>query len=141
MCADLNSPTVGNPVTARLAAGIEDDELLGFIRLWDQLERLVVEVYRGGRATRSQRAFYKSLRKQLSRAYPRWEPDLAGYRLELQAAGSITHGDPFGRILAVRHADEFFQTRTPIELLPDARQTLNHFLLDLIDPGSLAADG
>jgi hypothetical protein len=130
-----------NPVTASLTAGIDDDGLLDFVRLWDQLERLVVEIYRGGRVTRRQRSSYKALRKQLSLAYPLWKPELEVYRSELQAAGSITRGDPFGRILAARDAREFYISRTPIELLPDARQILNHFLLDQIEPGSPTADG
>ena len=33
-----------NPVTAGLAAGIVDPELLEFIRLWDRLEGLMVSV-------------------------------------------------------------------------------------------------
>ena len=126
-----------NPVTASLAARIEDHELLEFLRFWDELEELVIEVSRSGRTVHSQRAAHRSLRKALIPVYSRWEVALAPYCLELNGTtqGEI---DPFRKILEVRRLDDGNTVRSMLEGLPHARQVINHYLLDRIErePGS-----
>ena len=120
----------GNPVTARLASGLEDPELREFIRDWDQLEALVIDLYRAGRARRDQQVAYRGLRRNLVRTYRRWKARLAPYLQELQAEGRFS-ADPFEAILAARQPGELASSRAGLESLPHARQVLNHFLLGL----------
>jgi hypothetical protein len=130
-----------NPVTARLAAGVDDVRLLEFIQRWDELERLVVDICRSGRANRNQRAAYRTLRKALFSEYPSWEADFAPYRVELQLEGNLEDGDPFGRLLGIQRTADLIGSNSAIEALPDARQVLNHFLLDRAPEESGAGDG
>jgi len=120
----------GNPVTARLAVGVADPELLEFIRGWDQMEALVIDLYRAGKVQRDQQEAHRRLRRQLLLAYHRWKAHLAPYLQELQADGGLS-GDPFEAILATRRPGKLASSRAGLESLPHARQVLNHFLLGL----------
>jgi adenosine deaminase len=129
-----------NPVTASLTARIEDRELHEFIRLWDELEELVIDISRNGRMKPSQRAAHRSLRNTLIPVYSRWEVQLAPYRRELKIVNMQGDIDPFRQILEVSNLDDKINSRSTLEALPHARQVINHFLLDRIEKESGSAD-
>ena len=129
-----------NPVTASLAARIDDRQLLDLVHLWDRLEAMVIAVYRAGKADRRQRRAHRSLRRLLLAAYEQWEPALTPYRVELEEQGAQRERDPFREILRYRQIEEMIGSQAAIEALPDARQTLNHFLLAQVNPDPESVD-
>ena len=72
-----------NPFTRSLLQKLDDRKLRQFVEAWDQLEVLIIQVYKSGEALPADETAYERTCYWLSRHYPRWQPDLSRYWLEL----------------------------------------------------------
>jgi hypothetical protein len=111
-----------NPVTQQLLDELDDPRLGEWIRAWDRLERLVIRVYKSGRAGPRDRVAFGRLRRVLRLGYP--------------AHGALfarhwTGPDPYGAILDHRRAADFVGDWAAMQTLPAAREAINLGLLDL----------
>lgn len=121
-----------NPFTRSLLRQLNDRQLEQFVTAWDQLEALIIRVYKSGEVSPADEAEHEHSRSWLSHHYPRWQPDLSRYWPQMKAGGEPLQGDPFELILSIREADEIPGNWRAMQILPAAREVLNHYLLDRI---------
>jgi hypothetical protein len=122
-----------NIVTRKLLKRIKDRSLHDFIYHWDDLEALVINIYKTNYTAAEDHHAYRHLREWLSRHYPRWKAALQPYWQEVHSAGQILQVDPFLEILAVEDASEFAESWVAMQTLPAAREALNSLLLSIIE--------
>lgn len=122
-----------NPVTAQLIRQIDDRKIVRFVRHWDELEALVIRVYKGARATPEDEKQYRRLRRTLGRALPRYGDELAVYWPKATVGGEPARDDPFRKLTSYESALHFIDNWPAMQRLPAARQALNEWLLDRIN--------
>ena len=120
-----------NPFSRFLRQWANHAPLDEFVEGWDSLEKLVIQVYKSGRATAEQTAAHAALRAQLVGHYAAVADELAPLWPRTNIAGKPTRQDPFAFLLAAEHADEFVNNWAALQHLPAARQALNERLLAL----------
>lgn len=123
-----------NPFTRFLRSQETQPEPAGFdafVDAWDQLEALVIHVYRTGVADAEIEAVYHDLRQRLVAEYPRWAAALAPYWQAALEGGQPAPSDPFLRLLAHAAAAGFVGNRAAMKTLPPAREAINRYLLTL----------
>ncbi|NDJ53116.1 MAG: hypothetical protein GYB68_08550 [Chloroflexi bacterium] len=125
-----------NVVTWNLLKGIRNRRISRFISSWDQLEKLVIRVYRNGQATREDRTIFAKLQRQLKRRYPRFADQLAPYWRSTTINGEPLEHDPFLALLAPASAQAFVENWPMMQTLPAVRQSLNEWLLDSVTPSA-----
>lgn len=129
-----------NPFTRALRRrrGPERDPAAGaleaFIAHWDELEALVISVYRAGHAGPADEATWVRLVDTLGRRYPDLAPSLAAEWPGLRAGGRPLTEDPFLALIAIPRAAALVGNRPALELLPAAREALNRHLLARAGP-------
>lgn len=116
-----------NPATAPLLERVKDRSLRRFVHDWDELEALVVRVYRSGSPSESDAREFTYLRRRLRRAYQRWEAALRPHWPE-----HLEH-DPFRHILNLPEAASLVENWEAMQTLPHARQAINQLLLGLLE--------
>lgn len=121
-----------NPFTQSLLQRITNPALVEFVTRWDELEFLVIRVFKGSAASGSDEQKYCELRAWLEQAYPLWERDLEPYWRAAKIGGEPAAGDPFRVLLQVQEAADIVGNWRAMQTLPAAREALNHFLLDQI---------
>lgn len=121
-----------NPVTQAILTRIKDRHLIQFVSDWDELESLVVQVFRRKMVTDSEEETYFRLRKRLSNAYPNWEVALQPYWQQSRIKGQKEVSDPFLRLLTPNRAADFVGDWEAMKNLPAAREALNNYLLSRI---------
>ena len=122
-----------NPFTRSLLRRLNDRQLGEFVAAWDQLEALIIQIYKSGEASPTDEAALKQTRRRLSRHYPRWQPDLSRYWPQMRAGGEPLDGDPFEMLLSIQTGDGIPGNWRAMQILPAAREALNQYLLDRID--------
>jgi hypothetical protein len=122
-----------NPFTQSLLKQVKDRALVEFVTQWDALEALVIHVYKGGVATSQDEAEHARLRGRLRRDHSRWQVALGSYWPRTRAGGEPMQEDPFVRLLAVARAADFVDNWAAMQVLPAARESLNMWLMDVID--------
>lgn len=122
-----------NPVTAQLIQQIDDRKIIRFVHHWDELEALVIRVYKGARSTPEDEKQYRRLRRVLGRALPRYEDELALYWPQATVGGRPARDDPFRKLTSYEVALHFVGNWPAMQRLPAARQALNEWLLDQIN--------
>jgi hypothetical protein len=122
-----------NPVTAALMKNISDAELHDFISRWDDLEALIIQIYRGNEVTPLEKAQFSKLNKELRVQYSRWREALAPYWNQSRIKDQVGLNDPFSYLLNKSSAVEYIGDWDAMKHLPAAREALNNFLLSLIE--------
>jgi len=120
---------MSNPATAAILAELDVPEIVPFVAAWDDLEALVVHVFRAKTATKADRAAFAEIHQRLQTEFPRWQPDLADAAQGVSVRGEPLAADPFTQLLASQELDVFLTDWSLMQLLPAARETLNLFLI------------
>ncbi len=118
-----------NPFTQSLLARLEDSEAEQFVQRWDELEALVIRVYRRGEARPDDLAAYRRLRAWLTGRYPQWRPRFFDYWQGTRVAGQVAREDPFEALFKPDSAGAFVDNWLAMQTLPAAREGLNGYLL------------
>jgi hypothetical protein len=117
-----------NPFTQAILARLNDRSLREFVDRWDELEALVVRVYKRGAAQRRDETEYRRLRNWLVNAYPAWQASLESHWRKVKIGGEPALEDPFLMLLRVPSAGDFAASWRMMQTLPAAREALNEFL-------------
>lgn len=125
-----------NPYTNSLLAQLSDDELKTWVRSWDSLEALIIEIYRQGELSRGQRQRFSAISSDLHGGYNQFKENLAHHWRGLQAGGEPLNEDPFMRLLSAKGPEEFVDNWPAMQLLPAAREALNLFLHERLESKS-----
>jgi len=121
-----------NPFTRSLLRRLNDRRLKRFVENWDQLEALVIRIYKSGQASPEDEAALQDTLAWLNRHYPGWRSALDEYWHGLQAGGRPLQNDPFDTLLSIQTADDILENWTAMQILPAAREALNQYLIDRI---------
>lgn len=122
-----------NPVTQSIVRNIHDARVLHFVNLWDQLEEVVIQVFRSKQSTPQQAEIYLRVRSDLLELYPDWQPALAPYWQQSRVKGQDNLQDPYEMLLAHSTAAEFIGDWQALKHLPPAREALNNYLLSIVE--------
>ena len=118
-----------NLFTHFLKQWTDNRDLDDLVEHWDQLERLVIRVYKGKVARPEDETEYGQLQGWLQSNYPKWQTDLQPYWQRAKVAGHPAGQDPFRHILAHPSAAAFLTDWNAMQHLPAAREALNRFVL------------
>lgn len=119
-----------NPFTRSLMARVTEPALIDFVRQWDELEALIVRVYRAGQATSDDEAAHAQLRRRLLPAHAGLRARLAAYWPRTRIGRAPAQEDPLARLLAIERAADVVGNWAAMQTLPAARETLNLLLLE-----------
>lgn len=130
-----------NPFTRLLerwagAEGRAPDGVAEFVERWDELEALVIEIYRRGEALDTERVAFERLAAWLGRQYPDLSDHLAPYWRGTAGPqdGGPAAPDPFRSLFEDRGAESFAGDREALRTLPVAREAVNRWLIALAGP-------
>ncbi len=118
-----------NPFSRYLSQWSQDRALRAFVAEWDELERLVIRVYKAGQATEADEAQFSRLREELVRQYPPLAPSLEPLWKQARVAGRSAAQDPFLRLIDADCAARFVGDWEAMQYLPAAREAVNRALL------------
>ncbi len=124
-----------NPYTRSLLNEIDNDDLIAWVQAWDELEALLVEVYRSQAAGPEEQDRYRSLRQRLAAEYARWQSELESHWRGLEAGGDPLESDPFLALLEPAEVDGILDNWQAMQTLPAAREALNSYLIERIEAG------
>lgn len=122
-----------NPFTKFLSQSSTDHRFLAFVEKWDELERIVIAVYRGKIAPDSADSDWQGIRAWLRNNYSSWETALRPYWQMTSAGGNPTITDPFYLLLNINIAADIPGDWRAMQHLPAAREAINRYLLDHTD--------
>jgi hypothetical protein len=105
-----------------------------FVRFWDEVETLVIQVYKSGRARRRDMSDWRDARATFPERYAPVEAALEPCWQGTKAAGKPVSGDPFRTLIAPESARELVDNWSAMQHLPAAREALNQLLLNLGAP-------
>jgi hypothetical protein len=117
-----------NPFTRFLSQWSDDTGFDEFVRQWDRLERLVIDVYRGKLAEDAAQPEFEQVWPWLRQRYPGWETTLTPYWQVTRAAGEPTQVDPFRLLLAIDNPAAIRGDWRAMQHLPAAREAINRYL-------------
>lgn len=129
-----------NPYTRSLLERIDDADLRSWVESWDELESLVIEVYRLEAAGPDDERKYRRLRGELQRDYERWKSALEGHWQGLEAGGEPLDRDPFWVLLKPEEVGAFVENWKAMQTLPAAREALNNYLIERIETADVDRD-
>ncbi len=118
-----------NPFSRFLAGATPDPALREFVVAWDELEALVIAVYRQGSAGAWEERRWRRMRPRVAEAYQFWAESLATFWPNARVAGEPAREDPFTALLAVARAADFAGNWQAMQTLPAAREALNRLLI------------
>lgn len=118
-----------NPVTRTLLDKIDDPALEAFVAGWDNLEALVIDVFKSNVLSEEQQLAYLALQAHLSRAYAGWQQELAPFWHAARVNDLPVEQDPFLSLLEPAAAGEFLGNWAALQILPAAREALNEMLM------------
>lgn len=119
-----------NPFSKFLSQWSTDAEFEAFRERWDELERVVVGVYRRKMTHEEAAPAFERVWPWLREAYPRWQPALEPYWRQTRAAGAPTDRDPFLIFLEKQRPADINGDWNAMQHLPAAREAINRYLLD-----------
>ena len=120
-----------NLFTRFLSRSLKHHRLKRFIRYWDQLELLVITVYKSNQVTPEDEAVYYRVRHWLRQNYPQWEEILAPHWREALINQQKATEDPYLLLLSAETASQFIKIRKAMQNLAVAREGLNRFVQKL----------
>jgi hypothetical protein len=118
-----------NPVTQSLLREITDPKLHDFVKDWDQLDLLVVEIYKQKSLSFEQQEAFFELQERLRISYPAWQTELAHFWPHTRIKGELVTSDPFVALIEKQSAKEFVENWDAMKTLPAAREAINQMLL------------
>ncbi len=118
-----------NPFTKYLSQWLRRPDIEPFIAHWDELERIVVQVYKGQMALDEADELFAQVWPWLRAHYGQWQEALRPYWQQTKAAGKPTQTDPFQLLIALESPAAILDNWTAMQHLPAAREALNHFVL------------
>jgi hypothetical protein len=122
-----------NPFTDSLLQKIDNPALRDFVRHWDLLEELVIDIYRGLGADSRTEKVYRHLRTWLLTKYPGYRSELRPHWLASKIGRKPPQGDPFMFLLSHTRAAAFIGNWRAMQTLPAAREAINQMLIDRIE--------
>ena len=117
-----------NLFTKYLARSRKNRPLHIFIEQWDQLEILVITVFKSKVNSADDEAVYAKTRTWLLKNYPRWESDLEPLWRQTLVGGKLATEDPFRRIFRAAGSAEFLEDWVAMQNLAAAREALNRLI-------------
>ena len=121
-----------NPFTRSLLKQLDNRRLHRFVAGWDQLEALIIQIYKSRAASPEEEAAYQKIKTWLIKHYPVWKPRLSKYWPETQAGGEPLDADPFETLFSIQGGNQIPGNWRAMQILPAAREAINQFLLDEI---------
>ncbi len=109
----------------------ETAELEAFARYWDDVETLIIQVYRRPGARRADRRDWLLLREDFEAMYAAVADTLEPHWRGVLAGGAPLNADPFRSLLDAESARAFADDWNAMQRLPAAREALNRRLLAL----------
>jgi hypothetical protein len=122
-----------NPVTRALTQQLDDPHWTQFASYWDQLEDLIIRVFREKVAPPHVVAKHRRVRAWLEGNYPEREAALRRFWSGVRIGGESAKQDPFAWLIDTTSAEGFVGNWTAMQTLPAAREALNRLLLYLIE--------
>lgn len=119
-----------NPFTKFLSQSSTDHRFMAFVERWDELERIVISVYRGKTIPSEEEDNWQSVGVWLRENYGAWEGVLLPYWRLTSAAGNPTSTDPFLLLLSIGSTADIAGNWRAMQHLPAARETINRYILD-----------
>lgn len=119
-----------NPFTRFLAQWNRNPNLAEFVQYWDELERVVVAVYREKLPLAAADEPFVRVWPWLRQHYGQWEGVLRPYWQQTKAAGAPTQTDPFQLLLAFKQPADIIGDWRAMQHLPAAREALNRYIQD-----------
>lgn len=117
-----------NLFTKYLARSRKNKPLQTFIEHWDQLEILIITVFKSKENSAEDEATYATTRAWLVKNYPRWEKELEPLWRETLVGGQLTPEDPFRRIFRAERSADFLTDWVAMQNLAAAREALNRLV-------------
>lgn len=120
---------MSNPFTRFLSQWSSDPDFDAFVARWDELERVVVSVYREKMSVMEATRPFQETWPWLRDAYPAWEDALRPYWEPTQAGGKRVTQDPFRLLLAIPEPAAIPGDWSAMQHLPSAREAINRFVV------------
>jgi hypothetical protein len=117
-----------NLFTKYLARSRQNQPLHDLIENWDQLEILVITIFKSKENSADDEAVYAKTRAWLLKNYPRWESDLEPLWRQTLVGGKLATEDPFRRIFRGEKSAEFLTDWGAMQNLAAAREALNRLI-------------
>lgn len=118
-----------NPFSRFLGQWSQNRPFTQFVAQWDELEAIVVGVYRQKMSLDDSRPTFNQVWPWLRQQYPTWEVELRPYWQQTKAAGQPTQTDPFALLLAFDQPEAILDNWAAMQHLPAAREAINQYLL------------
>ena len=118
-----------NPFSRFLRQWSKNEPLEQFVNHWDQLEQIMVQVYRRKATPEQMQQQFDVVWLWLQERYARWEVDLRPFWRATKAGGEPTTRDPFAMLLAFETPHDILGDWTAMQHLPAAREALNRFVM------------
>ena len=125
-----------NPVTRALLKKIDHPGLQAFAEAWDELEVLMVDVYKANGADAAQQAEFADIRRRLAASYPAWQAALEPHWRATTIKGQSLNADPFHALINLDSAEAIVNNWSGMQTLPAAREALNSMLVERIESSS-----
>lgn len=119
---------MSNPFTRFLNQWSSSNDFADFIDHWDQLEAIVVAVYRHKMTAAEAAEPFDTVWPWLRKHYPAWEPALRPYWQKTLVGGETAVGDPFKYLLAIDKPTAVDADWFAMQQLPAAREAINQYL-------------
>lgn len=121
---------MSNPFTRFLTQWSHNDRLVEFVDYWDQLETVVVNVYRQKMPIEEANENYAQIWHWLRTNYPKWEPVLRPYWQQTLVGGKVAARDPFRYLIDISQPADIRADWFAMQQLPAAREALNQYILE-----------
>lgn len=119
-----------NPFTRFLRQWSNNVDFEAFVEKWDELEWLMVQVYREKLSPQAAQAQFTAVWSWLRQHYGVWEEDLRPFWQATRAAGEPAKVDPFRLLLEIPAPQAILGDWQAMQHLPAAREAINQYILD-----------
>lgn len=122
-----------NPVTKALLKELGDPDAERFVVDWDELEMLVIEIYKEGKTSPEHENVYRDLKARLHDTYPPLRESLDAHWRSTKIQGKPIESDPYEMLIGQAPASGFVGNWAAMQTLPAAREALNEMLMAKIE--------
>lgn len=122
-----------NPYTRSLLDQLDDPALEALVACWDDLEALVIEVFRTGKASPEDETRLAEIKQRWQIHYGAWREALTPYWQQVKIDGQVVTDDPFVSLMGVAKAADYVNNWGAMKTLPAAREALNLYLQSQIN--------
>jgi hypothetical protein len=122
-----------NPVTAALVKELKDPAWSAFVEDWDQLNDLIIEIFKQKSVSFEQQELFFALQERLRQRYPLLAAQLEPFWHAAKIKGEVITSDPFQALFGQGSAREFVENWDAMRTLPAAREALNEMLMARVE--------